>query len=91
MPKTVYATDVQANGTVRLPKPVQQALRLKGKHGIVGFVIDGKRILMTRARIVPDPTLSDEELAALARLSKRGAGKRSFRTVDAALRHLWNL
>ena len=32
-----------------------------------------------------------EEIAFLARLSKRGTGRRTFRTTDAALRYLWSL
>lgn len=91
MAQKIVSTEVKANGDLHLPKLVKQALRLRGKGGLVGFVIEGQRVLLTKATIVPDSPLSDEELAYLARLSKRGAGKRTFRSTDAALRHLWSL
>ena len=91
MTQKIVSTDVKANGELRLPKPVRQALHLRGKGNLVGFVIEGTRVLLTKATIVPEPTLSDEEVALLARLSKGGTGKRSFRTKDAALRYLWSL
>lgn len=85
------STDVKANGELRLPKPVRRALHLPGKGGLVGFLIEGGRVVLTKATIVPEPTLSDEEIALLARSSKRGAGRRTFRTKDSALRYLWSL
>ena len=91
MAQKIVSTDVKANGELRLPQPVRHALHLRGKGGLVGFVIDGGRVVLTRASVVPEPTLSDEELAALAHLSKRGVGKRTFRTRDAALRYLWGM
>ena len=87
----MMAADVKANGELRLPQPIRRALHLRGKGGLVGFVIEGKRILLTKATVVPEPILSDEEIASLARLSRRGAGKKSFHTKDAALRYLWSL
>jgi len=91
MTQKIVAADVKANGEVRLPKPVRQALHLRGKDEVVGFVIEGKRVVLTKATVVPEPQLSDEEIAFLATLSKRGAGKQTFRTQDAALRYLWSL
>ena len=88
---TLISTDVNAQGELRLPKPVRRALHLAGKGGLVGFVIEHGRVLLTKATIVPESALSDEELAGLARLSKRGAGTRTFRTQDAALQYLWSL
>ena len=87
----IVPANVKENGELRLPKSVRQALHLRRKGGLVGFVIDGKRVLLTKATVVPEPTLSDGELAHLAGLSKRGRGKRTFRTKEAALRHLWSL
>lgn len=91
MTQKLVPADVKANGELRLPKPVRQALHLRGKGGLVGFAIEGNRVLLTRATIVPEPTLSDQEIASLARLSQRGTGRRTFRTKDAALRYLWSL
>jgi len=58
---------------------------------VVGFIIEGRRVVLTKATIIPEPTLSDEEVASLARLSKGGTGRRMFRTQDDALRYLWSL
>ncbi len=88
---TIVPVEVNANGDLRLPKPVRRALHLRGKKTLVGFVIEGNRVRLAKASIVPEPTLADEELAALAKLSKRGVGKRVFRTTDRALRYLWSL
>lgn len=91
MARTIISAEVKANGELRLPTRIRQALHLRGKKNLVGFVIEGKRILLSRATIIPEPTLSDEELAMLAQASKRGAGKRTFRTTDQALEYLWSL
>ena len=91
MGQKIVSTDMKANGELQLPRSVRQALHLPGNGGVVGFVIDGRRVVLTKATVVPEPTMSDEEIAFLARLSKRGTGRRTFRTRDAALRHLWSL
>jgi len=91
MSRVVVPAEVKANGDIHLPKPVTRALHLRGKRGLVGFVIDGKQVLLTRATVVPEPTLSDEEIALFAHLSKRGAGRKTFRSKEAALRYLWGL
>lgn len=83
--------DVKPNGEVSLPKPVRQLLRLRGKHALVGFLIEGNRVILTRARVIPDLTLSDEEIAFLSSLSRQGAGKQSFRGPEPALQYLWSL
>ena len=91
MSQKIVSTHVNANGALRLPKPVRQALHLGRKDEHIGFVIEGSRVLLTKATVVPEPTLSEEELMFLARLSNRGTGRRVFRTTEGALRHLWNL
>jgi len=91
MAQTMYPSKVNANGEVRLPKPVRAALHLRRKGALVGFVVVGGQVRLTKATVVPDSTLSEEEVAYLARLSKRATGTRTFRTQDAALRHLWSL
>jgi hypothetical protein len=91
MAQRLVSADVKANGELRLPQSVRQALHLRRRGGLVGFLIDGRRVLLTKATVVPEPILSDEELASLTRWSQRGVGKRTFRTSDAALRYLWSL
>ena len=85
------ATDVKANGDLRLPKRVRQVLHLGGKGGRVGFRIQGTRVMLTPTTMVPKSSLSQQEMAFLADVSKRGLGKRTFRTKDAALQYLWGL
>ena len=90
MRSTLIAADMKANGELCLPKPVRQALRWR-RSGLVGFLIEGHRVVLTKATVIPDAPLSDEELASLAALSKRGAGARKFRRPEDALRYLWSL
>jgi hypothetical protein len=54
-------------------------------------MIQGTRVVLTPTTIAPKSSLSHQEIAFLADLSKRGVGKRTFRTTDAALQHLWGL
>lgn len=91
MTQKVLATHVKANGELRLPGPVRKTLHLRHGGDLVGFLIEGGRVVLTKATIVPEPQLADEELAELARLSKRGTGRRTFRSQDAALQYLWSL
>jgi hypothetical protein len=85
------AADVKANGELRLPKRVRQILHVGGKGGRVGLMIQGTRVLLTPTTPTSKSALSDQEIAFLADVSKRGVGKRTFRTKDAALQYLWGL
>jgi hypothetical protein len=87
----VVATAVKRNGELQLPMPVRKALRLRSTGDRVRFVISGPSVLLTASTIAPKSTFSDDEIAFLADLSKRGVGKRTFRTKAGALRHLWSL
>lgn len=89
--RTIFAAPIKANGDLRLPKPIRRALHLRPSRDLVGFLIEGGRVVLTKATVVPELRLSDEEVAFLARLSKRGTGRRSFRTTEGALRYLWSL
>jgi len=91
MTTAMIPTSVDAEGRLRLPSSVRHALHLKRTGGLIGFVIQGDRVVLTKATVVPETSLSDEELAVLARWSKQGRGTRAFSTQDAALRHLWSL
>lgn len=87
----VVATAVKKNGELQLPVPVRKALRLRSTGDRVRFVISGPSVLLTTVTISPKATFSDDEIAFLADLSKRGVGKRTFQTKAAALRHLWSM
>ena len=92
MKRQMVSTYVKANGTLQLPTSVRKLLHLRNRGGdLLGFVIDGSRVLLTKATVVPEPQLSDEEIAELARLSKQGRGRRAFRDQDTALQYLWSL
>ena len=88
----VVATAVKKNGQLQLPVPVRKALHLRSTGDRVRFVISGPSVLLTAATITHKSTsFSDDEIAFLADLSKRGVGTRTFQTKAAALRHLWSL
>lgn len=87
----IVSADVKANGQLRLPQSVRKALCLSGKSSMVGFIIDGRDVRLAKAAVPLKTSLSNDEVAFLASLSRRGAGKRTFRTPEAALRHLWSL
>ena len=91
MTQHVISASVNARGALQLPAKVRHLLHLQRKGGLVGFVIQENRIMLTKVAIVPEPTLSEEEFALLARSSKQGRGRRTFRTKDAALEYLWSL
>ncbi len=87
----IVSANVKANGEVQLPKPVQQALAIAGKGGTVGFIVERSRVSLTKVKIIPDRNLSDEDIALLAQCSRGRVGRRTFRTKEATLQHLWSL
>ena len=73
-----------------LPKRVRELLGLRGRGGLVGFVIDeaAHRVSVTRVDLVPaDEPLTDTELRKLAKLARARRGK-TFQTAEAFLEHL---
>ncbi|MBI4676880.1 MAG: AbrB/MazE/SpoVT family DNA-binding domain-containing protein [Elusimicrobia bacterium] len=79
-----------AKAQVTLPKAVRQTLGLSEKD-MVGFVVDGKRVALTRIEPVPssDP-FSEEEWRKIERLAGE-APAAAFPDSKASLRYLKGL
>lgn len=76
---------------ITLPKVVRKALGLKKKGELVGFMVESGSIRLTKARVIPEASLSDREIERLAVSAGRHHGKRRFRDQKTFLRHLWSL
>ena len=68
----VITAPVGAKAQVTLPKAVREALHLKPQEDLVGFVVEGDRVALTRIEPVPssDP-FTDEEWAKIERLTSQ--------------------
>ena len=53
MTTKIITSPVGAKAQVTLPKSVREALHLKAQHDLVGFVIQGDRVALTRIEPVP--------------------------------------
>lgn len=87
----IVSSHITEKGQITLPEQVRKILGLKHKDAIVGFVIDGKEIKVVRARVVEDKTLTPDEIALMAKWSKEGKGKVSFKNTNSALEYLWRI
>ena len=72
MTHKIITSPVGAKAQVTLPKSVREALHLKAQHDLVGFVIQGGRVALTRIEPVPssDP-FTDAEWVKIERLAAR--------------------
>ena len=70
MTSKIITSPVGAKAQVTLPKSVREALHLKAQHDLVGFVIQGGRVALTRIEAVPstDP-FTDGEWKKIERLA----------------------
>ena len=84
----IITSPVGAKAQVTLPKAVREALRLKAQHDLVGFVIVGGRVALTRIEPVPsaDP-FTDEEWKRIARLAAQTPAATCENAADS-LRYL---
>ena len=78
-------------GQVTLPKDVREILKIQKPGQLVGFMVDGNTIKLTRAKVVQDTSLTEDEIAMLAKWSKKGKGRRIFKNAKTALKYLWSL
>lgn len=58
----ILMSPVGKKAQVTLPKPVREALGVKEKEDMVGFVVEGRRVALTRVEpvISSDPFTEDE-------------------------------
>ena len=67
---TVVTATVDTNAQLTLPKAVRRALHLRTRRDLIGFVIHGGRVALTRIEPVPstDP-FTEKEWRAIDRLA----------------------
>lgn len=87
MPK-IITSPVGAKAQVTLPKAVREALHLKAQHDLVGFVIQGGRVALSRIEPVPssDP-FTEAEWKQIERFSTQAPAVLHENAV-ASLRYL---
>ena len=85
---TIITSPVGAKAQITLPKSVRQALHLKAQHDLVGFVIQGGRVALTRIEPVPssDP-FADHEWKIIEQLVSRAPAAVCENAADS-LRYL---
>ena len=88
MTTKIIVSSVGAKAQVTLPKSVREALHLKAQHDLVGFVIHGGRVALTRIEPVPssDP-FTDEEWKKIERLASQAPAATCENAADS-LRYL---
>ena len=79
---------VGAKAQITLPKLVREALHLKAQQDLVGFVIHGDRVALTRIEPVPssDP-FTGAEWAKIKQLAAQSATA-TFESAEESLRFL---
>ena len=72
MTAKLITSPVGAKAQITLPKAVREALHLKAHRDLVGFVIQGGRVALTRIEPVPssDP-FTDAEWTSIERLASQ--------------------
>ena len=88
MTHKIITSPVGAKAQVTLPKSVREALHLKAQHDLVGFIIQGGRVALTRIEPVPsaDP-FTDEEWKKIERLASQTPAATCENAVES-LRYL---
>ena len=85
---TLITAPIGAKAQLTLPKAVRQALHLQARRDLVGFVIEGGRVALTRIEPVPssDP-FTEEEWRAIDRLAAQPPAA-TLEGAASSLRHL---
>ena len=89
----MFLGSLGAKAQVTLPKAVRHALGLRAKEDVVGFIVNGNRVALTRVEPLPssDP-FTDEEWGKIRKLATRGpvggfsGSKQSLKELKAWLR-----
>ncbi|MBI4668035.1 MAG: AbrB/MazE/SpoVT family DNA-binding domain-containing protein [Elusimicrobia bacterium] len=74
-----YGCSVGAKFQITLPKAVRAALHIEKKGEMVGFMVQGERVILAKARIEPEETFTQEEWDKLLRLAQEQPEK-SFKS-----------
>ena len=84
----LITSPVGAKAQVTLPKAVREALHLKPQEDLVGFVVEGSRVALTRIEPVPssDP-FTDQEWTKIERLTSQ-VPVATFENAGESLRYL---
>ena len=74
MTTKIITSPVGAKAQITLPKVVREALHLQAQHDLVGFVIQGGRVALTRIEPVPssDP-FNEKEWRQIERLTAQAS------------------
>ena len=88
MTAKIITSPVGVKAQVTLPKVVREALHLKEQHDLVGFVIHGSRVALTRIEPVPssDP-FTEAEWKKIERLTAHAPAATAENAADS-LRYL---
>ena len=88
MTHKIITSPVGAKAQVTLPKSVREALHLKAQHDLVGFIIQGDRVALTRIEPVPssDP-FTEAEWAKIKQLATQSPAATCENATDS-LRYL---
>lgn len=84
----LFLSSMGNKAQITLPKAVRQALGVKEKTGLVGFIVRGKRVALTRIEPVPasDP-FTEEEWRKIRTLANK-APAAVFAGSKDSVRHL---
>ena len=70
--RTLITSPMGAKAQITLPKAVREALHLKAQHDLVGFVIQGGRVALTRIEPVPSSNpFTEAEWKQIERLASQ--------------------
>jgi len=83
----IIATTVEKEGKISIPGPIRKVLKIRSEGDIVGFVLDGTQVILTKAEIVPvvEP-FTDKEWKKLTELANKPGGK-TFKSGDNFLKY----
>lgn len=66
-----WSSPIGAKFQITLPKKVREILGIRQAGELIGFLLDGSKVVLTKAEIAPQgQTFTDEEWAKLVRLSE---------------------
>jgi|GEM_PF-2163294 len=82
-----YGCPIGAKFQVTIPKEVRMVLGIKSKGDLVGFMVEGNHVNLTKARIQAEEVFSDEEWQKILQLSKEPSTK-TFKSGRAFLKDL---